>query len=73
MKIIAYNSLRRPLTDLQITKVEGPRAPKDDEELEEDERRPSSTLRNLGHPGRPKDDKRRKEGEGKTRDCLDQL
>ena len=57
-KLIAYNSLRRPVTDLESTKVEGPRGPKDDEELKEDERRPSSTLRNLGHPGGPKVDKR---------------
>ena len=57
----------------RITKVEGPRGPKDDEELKDDERRPSSTLRNLGHPGGLKDDKRRKEDVRKTRGCLDQL
>ena len=71
--MIAYNSLRRALTDLQSTKVEGPRAPKDDEELKDGERRPRPTLRNLGHPGGPKDEKRRKDDERKTRDCLDQL
>ena len=55
------------------TKVEGPRGPKDDEELKDDEGRPRPTLRNLGHPGGQTDEKRRKDDERKTRDCLDQL
>ncbi len=54
-------------------KVEGPRGPKDDEELKDDERRPSSTLRKLGHPGGPKDEKRRTDDKRKTRGCLEQL